>query len=409
MIKLLMVADDIRYFSGVANQARMLLKGLLSTGNYEIMEIGSSTYKHPPKLVEFEGIQILPTVDHDDPNIFRSALLSFKPDVVVVFGDPRFFHRLFLLDRDIRTSAKFILWHAWDNAPVPYFNRKFYESVDQLVMISNFSYQLIKPFAERFVPIDFIPHGYDSQEFFPLPVEERNKEINTLLNVVGFKALDKPFFVGWNNRNQDRKRPGTVLEAFGKFQQTHPDALLLLHTLPKTIEGIDIITFLEETAIAPSSSVIFFPAILPSQAMNSFYNIADVTLNIAFNEGFGLSVGESLTAGTPGIVVSTGGMSEQMTDGKQVFGELLPPSLRNLSGTVAEPYLYCDYVSVDEIVSALERVYNNKDRQALGLAGREFITRTYSKDMMIAKWNDLLQKLLTTPTTYVPFSLTKVL
>ena len=41
--------------------------------------------------------------------------------------------------------------------------------------------------------------------------------------------------------------------------------------------------------------------------MNFLYNIADVTINIASNEGFGLATCESLMSGTPIIVNVTGG------------------------------------------------------------------------------------------------------
>ena len=41
------------------------------------------------------------------------------------------------------------------------------------------------------------------------------------------------------------------------------------------------------------------------------YNIADVTVNMASNEGFGLSGAESLIAGTPIINNVTGGLQDQ--------------------------------------------------------------------------------------------------
>ena len=41
------------------------------------------------------------------------------------------------------------------------------------------------------------------------------------------------------------------------------------------------------------------------------YNMADVTINIASNEGFGLGTAESLMAGVPIIVNVTGGLQDQ--------------------------------------------------------------------------------------------------
>jgi glycosyltransferase involved in cell wall biosynthesis len=42
------------------------------------------------------------------------------------------------------------------------------------------------------------------------------------------------------------------------------------------------------------------------------YNMADVTVNIASNEGFGLSGAESLMTGTPIINNVTGGLQDHM-------------------------------------------------------------------------------------------------
>ena len=54
--------------------------------------------------------------------------------------------------------------------------------------------------------------------------------------------------------------------------------------------------------------------------MASMYNMADVTVNISDAEGFGLSTLESLACGTPIIVNMTGGLQDQVTDGKEWFG-----------------------------------------------------------------------------------------
>ena len=45
--------------------------------------------------------------------------------------------------------------------------------------------------------------------------------------------------------------------------------------------------------------------------MNMLYNIADVQINLASNEGFGLGSCESLHAGTPIVVNVTGGLQDQ--------------------------------------------------------------------------------------------------
>ena len=45
--------------------------------------------------------------------------------------------------------------------------------------------------------------------------------------------------------------------------------------------------------------------------MNLYYNSADVYINMASNEGFGLGSLEALTVGTPIVVNVTGGLQDQ--------------------------------------------------------------------------------------------------
>ena len=46
----------------------------------------------------------------------------------------------------------------------------------------------------------------------------------------------------------------------------------------------------------------------PEWELNYLYNMADITINVASNEGFGLTTAESVMAGTPIIVTVTGGL-----------------------------------------------------------------------------------------------------
>ena len=63
--------------------------------------------------------------------------------------------------------------------------------------------------------------------------------------------------------------------------------------------------------IAPDCNIIFSDKKLENKQMNFLYNMSDVTMNIASNEGFGLGTCESLMSGTPIIVNVTGGLQDQ--------------------------------------------------------------------------------------------------
>ena len=95
--------------------------------------------------------------------------------------------------------------------------------------------------------------------------------------------------------------------------------MLLMHTNPRDENGTDLIAVAE--AMAKDKKVKFSTAKRSPQELNYLYNLADVTINIASNEGFGLGTAESVMAGTPMIVNVTGGMQDQC--GFRLDGKLL--------------------------------------------------------------------------------------
>ena len=70
----------------------------------------------------------------------------------------------------------------------------------------------------------------------------------------------------------------------------------VLHTQPVDNNGTDLPAVVQE--LCPDLNVIFSTNKLSNQHLNYLYNIADVTINIASNEGFGLGTCESLMCGT---------------------------------------------------------------------------------------------------------------
>ena len=119
---------------------------------------------------------------------------------------------------------------------------------------------------------------------------------------------------------------------------------------------------------------------LEQDKLNEIYNLVDCTINIANNEGFGLTTAESLMAGTPIIANVTGGLQDQMGFGlymkmitfnwfitskrkkevKQSHGEwVVPvwPAAINLNGSVPTPYIFDDRVNDNEVADAIMKMY----------------------------------------------------
>lgn len=402
--KLLWISDDIRLISGVALQSRKLLEGLNRTGRYDVIEIAGSLIQQPPQPVMFNGIKLYPSPDgYGNQNLLRYIVQQEKPDIMVAFSDPRFFIWLFMMDNEIRPTTKLLFYHTWDNAPFPRFNLAWYHSVDQVVMLSKFSHELMQTNG---VDNEFIPHGMDPSEFYPLAEEIRRKEREALLANVPMKDTD--FIVFFNNRNITRKRPADVMEAFRRFQQKHPKALLLMNTQPLDKDGTDIVSVYSDV-MGIGTPVVFNFQQVPSERLNALYNIADVTINIAYNEGFGLCVAESLCAGTPAIVTGTGGMPEQVNTADGPAGVVLPPVVQEMYGVPGMAYIYRDFVSYDQIEEALGIAYEGTKKgtwkSVEGPRGRDHIIQNYHIDQTIRKWDELIQREIAKPISYKPWRL----
>ena len=127
--------------------------------------------------------------------------------------------------------------------------------------------------------------------------------------------------------------------------------------------------------------------------MALIYNAADVTINISDAEGFGLATLESLSCGTPIIVNMTGGLQEQVTDGKKWFGFGIQPSSKTIIGSLQVPYIYEDRVSREDFMDALTKIYEmtSEERRELGRLGQQHVEKNYSFKDYKLKWEKVMR------------------
>jgi len=174
------------------------------------------------------------------------------------------------------------------------------------------------------------------------------------------------------------------------------DCVLLMHTAPQDPNGTDLVAV--KRMVAPDAKILFSVEKLSNKHLNYYYNLADVTVNIASNEGFGLSSAESIMAGTPVINNVTGGLQDQMrfkdsngnwfTPDSQITsnhrgtyrecGEwAFPvwPSNISIQGSLATPYIFDDRVHDADLAETLFDVYNisREDLKARGNSGRNWL------------------------------------
>jgi glycosyltransferase involved in cell wall biosynthesis len=421
--KILLLSDDLRMTSGISTMSRELVLGTIH--KYDWVQLGAAI-QHPEfgKVVDVNqdvrdrtgiedaNLKIYPNHGYGDINILRTLLAIEKPDAILHFTDPHYWQWLYDNEHEIRQQVPILYYHIWDDLPDPKYNRDYYESCDWIGCISKQTYGIVhrvgkmidevthKPLEDW--QISYVPHGINPKVFKPL--DEVSDDIKKLM--FGDKEYD--FVLFYNNRNIRRKQPSDVIYSYKLFCDKLPKeqadkCLLLMHTAAVDENGTDLPAVIE--ALCPYD-VKFTGLKLEQDKLNEIYNLVDCTINIANNEGFGLTTAESLMAGTPIIVNVTGGLQDQCgfnysaddyitfgtlhdkkTHGSTLHGEwVLPiwPSAINLNGSVPTPYIFDDRVNDDEVANKISTVYSwgKEERKRRGLLGREFIIENLSSDIM---------------------------
>ena len=192
------------------------------------------------------------------------------------------------------------------------------------------------------------------------------------------------------------KDPNDVLWAWKLFldeleeKYGHRDATLVMHTDPYDGEGPNLITVSEMLDV--HKNVFFSTDRLEFDKMNVLYNVSDVTLNISYAEGFGLSTLESMQTGTPIIAIKTGGLTRQVVDHRDETenGVALDVDCSSLVGSQQVPYIYEDYVSPQTVASAILKIYDlsSEERAELSKKVRDYVLSEFSHQNMIDSWHD---------------------
>ena len=448
--KILLLSDDLRMTSGIATMSKEIVLGTVD--KFDWVQLGSAV-SHPEfgKIVDLNedvrkrtGIQdanvkIYPNNGYGDINILRQLLMAEKPDAILHFTDPHYWQWLYDAEHEIRQQVPILYYHIWDNIPDPTYNKDYYESCDWLGCISKLTYGIVnrvgkmedgirKPLEDW--QISYVPHGINSNLFKPL--DNVSDEMKS--HMLDGKEYD--FVLFYNNRNIRRKQTSDVIYSYRLFcdkltKEESDRCILVMHTTPVDQNGTDLYAVVK--SLCPNYNIRFIDKKLEQEHLNELYNIADCTINIANNEGFGLGTAESIMAGTPIIVNVTGGLQDQCgfefsADDYIEIGSLhnfgkyddLPkhgewvypvyPSAINLNGSPLTPFIFDDRVNDEEVAKSILKMYlmGRELRKVNGQKGREWAIENLSSNVMC---NKMVEGIETTLENFKPkerFNLYKI-
>ncbi len=326
--KILCMSDDLRMHSGIATQTKEFIFGTIH--KYDWVQIGGAI-KHPEEGkifdvsesvkqetgIEDASLKIYPISGYGNPHLLREIMAIEKPDAIIHFTDPRFWIWLYNMEHELRQNTPILYYNIWDDLPDPHYNRDYYRSSDMLMSISKQTYginkRVLKDYGYEDWQLDYVPHGVSGQRFHQVKKDDEN-----FMNFEKKYGLDKyKFKILFLNRNIRRKNPGDVALAYKHMMdkltpEERKDCVFVWHAAVSDDNGTNMRAVCE--TLLPDYPVIFTHDIsgpMNDVEMNFIYNSADVYINLASNEGFGLGSLEALTVGTPIVVNVTGGLQDQ--------------------------------------------------------------------------------------------------
>jgi len=395
--KILVLSDHPLSPSGVGTQTKYMIEALLKTGRYEFVCLGGAM-KHadyrPQKVDPWgDNFRIFPVDGYGTQEVIRSIMQKERPDALWFMTDPRFYGWLWEIENEIRANIPMIYYHVWDNFPPPKFNADFYNSNDVVACISKVTHEIVKTVAPD-VHSCYMPHAVNEQYFHPPQNEDEKQKQTQMRQQLTRGNLNKRVFF-WNNRNARRKQSGTLIWWFKEWLDKvgHDKGMLLMHTDPKDPHGQDLPHLIQHLGLEQGQVLLSTEKIHPDQ-LASIYRASDFTINISDAEGFGLATLESLSCGTPIIVNMTGGLQEQVTDGKQWFGFGIEPCSKTVIGSLQVPYIYEDRISQRDFEKNMTKAIklSTKKYKQMCSQGRRHVSRNYNFEQFEKSWIELMDK-----------------
>lgn len=280
-----------------------------------------------------------------------------------------------------KTGIRWAPWFPVDAEPLPAPVRDEVKHAWQPLVFSRFGERMAR---EAGLDPRYVPHGVDTKAFFP----GNRAESRARLGIPEGAFLVSAVMA--NKGLPSRKAWPEQIEAFARFRQRAPEAMLYMHTLLGTeMQGVDLAQCLRDFEV-PESAVRVgsqYRALFgfPDEVLRTIYVASDVLLSATMGEGFGVPIIEAQACGCPVIVGGWTAMPELVGAGyvvEQGTPWFVPPQ---------SAYQYLPHV--DAIVGALEQAHEARGDQGLRAHAAEF-ARQYDADHVAqAYWKPVLAEL----------------
>ena len=386
-LKFLLVSTHMHQFTGYSKVSHNMIKELSQKPWLKLTHYG---FQKMPQVPEGyrpypSNVDVYDAATHEKPQQqgFGYGQLSdyirrTEPNVVMIYNDLSVVSRFLDEIRKSGIPRTFKLWVYCDQV----YNTQLQPYLDVLNrdadLIFAFSNGWKKCLKEQGInrPIDVITHGFDKEKFFPIPRDLVRKQL----------GLPNDRFIILNlNRNQPRKRYDILIMAFVELVCKYPTKPIYLFCVCDKGEkgGWDLFGLFKRELLlrkvpieqyADRLMVSSMDMTFKDEDINMFYNVANVGINTADGEGWGLCNFEQMGVGVPQVVPDIGGFKEFSTKDNSM---LVKPTIR-----YHLPMVYCPVggealaCNPHDICLAIEEyVINSSKLEEHGKAARETVLK----------------------------------
>lgn len=386
--KLLALSDSISGMTGFGSVTRDILTRLPSK-KYKIDAVGYnvvSSVRSFNNIRFLDGQKITNITQHSGgfkQNGFAidkimPLLKKLKPDIFWCLLDSFMLLQAGYHNQDL-SPAKFVFYFPSDGGTLkggfPHGCDAVLRKAQFPVAMSKFAQEQVK--NQYGIDVDYIPHGIDGKYYKPLKDKIKCK----MTAPHGHPKFKDKFIVGSVFRNQPRKSPDILVEAFSKFAKGKDDVLLLLHTDPNDpARGCDLRYLGNYYGL---DNKMFFTGVnicdgFTMEQMKTLYNSMDVHVLSTTGEGFGVPTIEAMACGVPVLNTDYTTTKELVLDNKAGLGFRVQ---REMMGNWNVPRGFGD---VDDLAEKLELLYANpKLREDFGTNGVEAVKKYYDYDTIV--------------------------
>ena len=382
-LKFMLVSTHLHQFTGYSKVAHNLVNELVKNPWLSLIHFGFQ--KHPQTPPDFRaypaGVDVIDAAALEKPvqqgfgfQALPDAIRRKEPDVIMIYNDMSIVARFLEEIRKSGIPRTFKIWIYVDQVyttQLQMYLDIINRDADRVFAFTPFWKQCIKDQGIT-RPVDVLLHGFDPKKFYTVPRELVRKNMGLPNEAFLFLSM---------NRNQPRKRYDLLIMAFVELVVKYPTKpLFLLCICDKGEKGgwwvFEI--FQRELKMRGVSVEQFGNRLMLSSSdmnfkdedINMFYNAADVGINTADGEGWGLCNFEQMGVGVPQVVPDVGGFKEFCLPNNSV---LVKPKYRYYMPTAFSPVggecLACD--PHDICLGMEEYVLNTDKREAHGKAAKE--------------------------------------